>query len=75
MADNTEYAVVNPALSLLIESETYTLNGANLDMIIDDARTNYIIGAIDEEGLKAQWELWAESGGTQVIEEVNAARG
>lgn len=75
VADNTEYAVVNPALSLLIESETYTLNGANLDMIIDDARTNYIIGAIDEEGLKAQWELWAESGGTQVIEEVNAARG
>ena len=74
VADNTAYAVVNPALSLLIESDTYTLTGANLDMIIDDARTNYIIGAIDEAGLKAQWELWAKSGGSKVIEEINAAK-
>lgn len=72
--DNTPYAVVNPTLSLLIESETYTLCGAVLDTMIDDARTKYIIGAIDEEGLKAQWELWAQSGGEKVIEEVNAAR-
>lgn len=74
VADNEKYVVVNPALSLLIQSETYTVNGAVLDTILDDARTNYIIGVITKEQLEEQWKLWATSGGDKVIEEINAAR-
>ena len=43
-----------------------------LDKIIEDARIQFIVGQIDEEQLKAQWDLWSKSGGDKVIEEVNA---
>lgn len=35
-------------------------------------RIQFIVGQIDEEQLKAQWDLWSKSGGDKVIEEVNA---
>ncbi|HOV42121.1 MAG TPA: ABC transporter substrate-binding protein, partial [Oscillospiraceae bacterium] len=68
---NEKYAVFNPAAGYLINSETYSLNGANLDQIISDARTQYICGQIDEAGLKAAWDNWAAQGGTTLIEEIN----
>lgn len=74
VAANEEYAISNPAASLLLMSDTYTTSGANLDLIISDARINYIIGNITEEQLLEQWDLWATSGGTAIIDEVNAAR-
>lgn len=73
-AANIDKAVFNPATAYLINSETYSLNGANLDQIISDARTQYICGEIDLDGLKAAWDNWAAQGGTQVIEEVNAQK-
>ena len=75
VAANVEHAISNPAVSLLLQSETYSVSGANLDLILSDARVNYIIGNISEEELKEQWDLWYTSGGEQIIEEVNAARG
>lgn len=72
--DNEQFAITNPAAALLINSETYTLNGANLDMIIEDARTQYIVGQIDDAGLQAAWDLWYTTGGENVITEVNASR-
>lgn len=72
--DNEKYAVTNPAAALLINSETYTLNGGNLDTIIEDARTQYIVGQIDDAGLQAAWDLWYKTGGEDVIKEVNASR-
>ena len=44
---------------------------SRLDLIIDDARTQYIVGDIDQEGLQSAWELWLTSGGQDVINEVN----
>lgn len=74
VAANTEYAISNPAASLLLQSETYSMSGANLDLIISDARINYIIGNITEEQLRAEWDRWYTSGGSKIIEEVNAVR-
>lgn len=71
ISENEKYAVFNPAAGYLINSETYSLNGANLDQIISDARTQYICGQIDEAGLKAAWDNWAAQGGTTLIEEIN----
>jgi len=71
--ENEKNVVFNPAAALIINSETYTLNGANLDQILNDARTQYIVGEIDKDGLKAAWNLWASTGGNDVIKEVNDA--
>ena len=69
---NIDIAVFNPALSYTCGSPTYTTNGGNLDMILEDARTQYIVGQIDKQGLEDAWDLWYKSGGKEVIEEVNA---
>ncbi len=71
-ASNVDYAVFNPAAAYIVNSETYSLSGANLDEIIDNARTQYISGEIDEDGLQAAWANWETQGGQAVIEEINA---
>ena len=71
-ADNVQYAVFNPAAGYLVNSETYSMNGASLDQIMDDARIQYICGQIDESGLQAAIKNWETQGGSKVKEEVNA---
>lgn len=71
-ADNVDKAVFNPVSPFLINSETYTLNGAVLDQMINDARTQFIVGEIDIDSLKEVWEVWLSQGGSSIIEEVNA---
>ncbi|OYO84363.1 ABC transporter substrate-binding protein [Lachnotalea glycerini] len=70
--ENESVAVFNPAIAYLNNSDTYSLSGSTLDKIIDDARTQYICGQIDETGLKTAWDNWLAQGGNTVIEEVNA---
>ncbi|MFQ9511965.1 MAG: ABC transporter substrate-binding protein, partial [Lachnospiraceae bacterium] len=67
-----QYAVFNPAAGYLVNSETYSMNGASLDQIMDDARIQYICGQIDESGLQAAIKNWEAQGGAKVKEEVNA---
>ena len=67
-----QQAVFNPALGYLTQSDTYAECGSDLVQILDDARTQYICGQIDEAGLQAAFDQWNARGGTQVIEEVNA---
>lgn len=71
-AENIEKSVFNPASGYLANSETYSLNGSNLDQILTDARVQYICNQLDEAGLKQAWRLWEDQGGTKLIEEVNA---
>ncbi len=71
-AENVEKAIFNPATAYLLNSETYSVNGGNLDQMINDARIQYICGYIDEAGLQDAWKSWEEIGGAKVIEEVNA---
>lgn len=70
--DNEAVAVFNPATAYLNNSDTYSLSGSSLDKLLDDSRTQYICGQIDETGLKAAWDSWLTQGGSAVIDEVNA---
>lgn len=64
-----EHAVFNPGAAYV--SQAYTQNGAILDQIVIDARLKYLAGQIDEAGLQAELQRWSDSGGQQVVEEMN----
>lgn len=67
--ENEKYIVGNPAEPLI--SNTYTMKGAQLDTMINDARTKFIVGQLDEAGYKAALEQWRKSGGDDYIREIN----
>ncbi|MBT2758873.1 extracellular solute-binding protein [Mesobacillus foraminis] len=69
MIKNEENIVPNPAAALI--SDVYATNGQQLDNIINDARTKFIVGQIDEAGFKDAIELWKKSGGDKYVEEIN----
>lgn len=67
--EGEKIAVFNPAESLV--SDLYTQKGAQLDNIILDAKTQFIIGDIDEKGFQDAVELWYKSGGEELMKELN----
>ena len=69
--ENEEFVVPNPAEPLI--SDTYAEKGAQLDQLINDARVQFIVGQIDEEGFKEIVRQWYEQGGQQIVDEYNAA--
>lgn len=69
---NEKYAVYNPAVGYLANSPAYTTNGANLNTIIQDARTRYICGQIEWDGFLSAIKDWENQGGKTVMEEVNS---
>ncbi|NOU95827.1 extracellular solute-binding protein [Paenibacillus sp. LMG 31456] len=68
--NNFQYLVPNPALNLW--SQTYSEHGKNLEQIIWDAQTKFIMGKIDEAGWKAEIEKWMQAGGSRIMEEYKA---
>ncbi|GGL13099.1 extracellular solute-binding protein [Planomonospora parontospora] len=62
-------AVHNPALPIV--SPAYVSKGAVLDPIVSDARVKFLAGEITEEQLRAEVKRWHESGGDQVVAEIN----
>ena len=66
-------AVMNPAATYLVNSETYAEIGSVLKESIDTARTQYICGEIDLAELKRVHAEWLKNGGQDIINEVNAA--
>lgn len=44
---------------------------AQIEQTIDDARTQYICGQIDDAGLDDAAQQWLDRGGAQLVEEVN----
>ncbi|MBO7358930.1 MAG: hypothetical protein J6U72_03805 [Clostridia bacterium] len=64
-----KYAVANPCLPYT--SETYVAHGKELDDIISNAAVQYIACLITEDELRAEWNKWAEQGGTAVTSELN----
>jgi len=68
--DNEAIAVNNPANPLV--SDTQTTKGNELKPIIDDARTKFVLGKLDEAGWKQAIEQWRKAGGDKVIEEFSA---
>ena len=66
---NEDIVVANPAFSYI--SDTYTRKGPQLDEIVNDARIQYIVGQIDEQGLQDKHDLWLKTGGQEIINEMN----
>ncbi|MDU5950759.1 MAG: extracellular solute-binding protein, partial [Paenibacillus macerans] len=66
---NEQYIVSNPAEPFI--STVYSQKGQQLDNIINDARIKFIVGQIDEAGLKSAFELWKKSGGADLVKEMN----
>ncbi|GJM71650.1 hypothetical protein HMSSN036_38660 [Paenibacillus macerans] len=66
---NEQYIVSNPAEPFI--STVYSQKGQQLDNIINDARIKFIVGQIDEAGLKSAFELWKKSGGDDLVKEMN----
>lgn len=71
IADNANYAVLNPAFSL--ESETFTTLGSELQKTITDATYKYILGKIQLDEFQAAIESWKKGGGSKIISEYEAA--
>lgn len=69
--EGLKYAVHNPALTLT--SKTYSERGKELDQMMWDAETNYIIGKLDEAGWKAAIDKWRKAGGDNQIKEYEAS--
>lgn len=65
------YAVMNPALSYLVNSPAYSADGATLDTDATAARTQYICGAITKEQFEAELQGIRDRGYDQIIAEVN----
>lgn len=68
---NRPLAIYNPALGYLANSEVNSEVGTDIEQIIDDARTQYICGQIDEAGLDSADQQWLGRGGDRLVEEVN----
>ncbi|MFD0678301.1 MULTISPECIES: extracellular solute-binding protein [unclassified Paenibacillus] len=69
--EGTQYSVPNPALTL--NSAIYSERGKELDQMIWDAQTKYIMGRLDDAGWKDEVEKWRKAGGDQLIKEYEQA--
>lgn len=65
--ENAQYAIPNEALTL--SSPLYRERGNELDQMISDAETRYIMGKIDDAGWEEEVRKWLNAGGEQVIKE------
>ena len=68
---NEAFAVRNPAMGYLANSEVNAEVGTDIEQIIEDARTQYICGQIDDAGFDAAAKQWSDRGGDRLIEEIN----
>lgn len=69
--ENREWVVANPVEPYI--SDTYSTKGPQLDAIMAEANTKFIVGQIDEAGWDAQVERWLSQGGQGVIDDYNEA--
>ncbi|MBD0384051.1 extracellular solute-binding protein [Paenibacillus sedimenti] len=70
-AQNEKYIVPNPAYTLL--SDTFSERGKELELMITDAETKFIMGKLDEAGWKADIEKWKKAGGEKMMQEYKEA--
>ena len=69
--ENKLHTVANPAEPYV--SDTYSTRGPQLDAIMSEANTKFIVGQISEDEWKAQRDRWLQQGGQKVIDELNKA--
>lgn len=71
LEENLPYAVANPTTGLI--SETFNEIGSELNTILNDASTQYIMGKISKEQYLEQLQLWKDRGGEKIAHEFAAA--
>jgi putative aldouronate transport system substrate-binding protein len=71
IARNKKVAIYNPALGYLANSGVNAEVGTDIEQIIDDARTQYICGQIDDAGFDAAAKQWLDRGGDRLVKEIN----
>ncbi|MGM9937382.1 MAG: hypothetical protein ACI38A_08560 [Candidatus Ornithomonoglobus sp.] len=69
--ENELYAVINPMAPYT--SDTYSMSGTQLDAIISEARTNYIVGKLDEKGYETAIKQWLKMDGDLVCQDYKDA--
>jgi putative aldouronate transport system substrate-binding protein len=57
----------------VLDSETYNTRGTELTLMIEDARVQYITGAIDDAGWAAVIARWKSQGGDKMVTEYQAS--
>jgi putative aldouronate transport system substrate-binding protein len=70
-SEGIKYIVSNPALTL--KSATLSERGQELDTMLMDAETKYIMGKIDEAGWKEEVNKWKKAGGDKLMAEYKAS--
>jgi putative aldouronate transport system substrate-binding protein len=68
---NDNLGVFDPSVPLI--SDTYIEAGNQLDNIQKDAIVRYVMGEIDLNGYKAEYQRWLDAGGAKVTAEYTAA--
>lgn len=68
--DDEKYGVFDASKTLT--SATYMERGKELEQIITDAATQFIMGKIDEAGFKKEIEKWRKTGGDKMLTEYMA---
>lgn len=68
-AADLEHAVYNPAAAYV--SKTYVQKGAQLDLVMADARLKYLAGQIDASGIDDAIAQWKATGGDAIVAETN----
>jgi putative aldouronate transport system substrate-binding protein len=66
-----KFIVANPAL--VLSSQTNTERGRELEQMIADAQTRFIMGKLDEAGWRNEVDKWKNAGGNKLMEEYKAA--
>jgi putative aldouronate transport system substrate-binding protein len=66
-----KYVVANPAL--VLPSQTSSERGRELEQMIADAQTRFVMGKLDEAGWQSELEKWRNAGGNKLMEEYKAA--
>ncbi|MDQ0885117.1 putative aldouronate transport system substrate-binding protein [Paenibacillus sp. V4I9] len=70
-SESDKHVVTNPTLTL--SSATFLEKGKELEQIMTDAETKFIMGKIDEAGWKSEIEKWKKAGGEKLITEYKEA--
>jgi putative aldouronate transport system substrate-binding protein len=68
--EGLKYAVHNPILT--VTSKIYSERGSELDLMMSDAQTNYIIGKLDDAAYQAEIDKWRKAGGDNMIKELES---
>jgi putative aldouronate transport system substrate-binding protein len=66
-AESEKIALANPTEALV--ANTQSEKGGELDKIVLDGAIKFIMGKLDEEGLKKNVDAWRKAGGDQLTKE------